>query len=140
MTAVESRLAIHRCEAAYLVSRDHPDPERLRTDFDLTFARQLTNPLADAWARRANPRDSSIWLIRRVELAFAIETGWDLATVADRWARAIAAAIERTIAKGEDGVDVIRFADESARVAAFVTDLVAGTAWDRWYHQAFLGL
>ena len=73
--------------------------------------------------------DSSVWLIRRLDVRALADAGTDPATAL---ARAVRLAVERALSGDGDGVR--HFPDRPARLAAFLVDLANGDAFDRWYH------
>jgi hypothetical protein len=137
---VNGRIGRLRCRylvAGYEVAgRSAQRLDRLaRDDLPVWLGEALGHALRD---------DQAIYLVRRVEsrVALDVRDGLDEPAIARRWAAEIAAAILRAIQDGRNGRDggVVRFADRPEQVTTFVADLLAGTAWDRWYHGAFAHL
>jgi hypothetical protein len=135
-----SRLQIRRFRAHYLVSAQHPSPERVKDRLDEAVMRHLAPMISTAFSQWFSQTDSSVWLIRRLE----IEVAMNDASERDQLARAITMQLGRTLgATLEDGADqanVRRFPDRAAYLASFLYDLAAGAAWGRWYYESFAGL
>lgn len=93
-----------------------------------------------ACLRTALPADwrdgDTVLALPKIELSLDIDLDADPSLVAQAWARALTQAILRTIG----GTQTVRFDTSAARMAAFVCDLVAGQAWQRWYWKDFDGL
>jgi hypothetical protein len=63
---------------------------------------------------------------------------WSLdSRVLDRIGRASADAIVSILGRPAAGDSVVRFADQAEFVGSFILEMLAGTAWDRWYYGAF---
>jgi len=125
-------LSIGRWHCQYLVPARHPDPEAVRWRLDAAMRAELEPCLAHVLRSVTDDADASLWFIRRL----AVET-----SVGGQWSRDVAAALRRVIDAGGDGMDVVRFANRAAYLAAFLEDLAAGRAWSRWYYElAFASL
>jgi hypothetical protein len=83
--------------------------------------------------------DTSVWLIRQLDLELAVDVGnLDNDALADAWGRHMAQCIVRTLVEGTDiGDTVMHFSNRAAYVAQFVADLAEGKAWNRWYYRFF---
>ena len=77
--------------------------------------------------------DSSVTLIRRLEVDLAISARWDAERIAAAIADAIAAAIRRAL---HDVTAAHVLPDRPAQLAAVLADVVAGTG-RRWHHGAY---
>jgi hypothetical protein len=78
-------------------------------------------------------------VIRELNARIAL-SGLDLSLdrrVLDRMSAASVDAIAATLARPPDDELVVRFADQAEFVGSFIVDVIAGTAWDRWYFGAF---
>jgi len=135
-----SFLKVERFRAQYLVSSDHPSPERVKARLDETVTKSLAGTLSAIVSRWFSPTDSSIWLIRRLELDVDVNAAWEWEQVARRWATQIARELAATLQAGEDGQNVLCFPDRAAYLARFLVDLADGRAWSKWYYKAFDGL
>lgn len=83
--------------------------------------------------------DPAVHVLRHVRVGLAVTGAPDEAMLGRRWSDGIAAAVARSLA-GPEGEDRIRFSDQAEFVARFIDELVAGSAWERWYFGAFAGL
>lgn len=89
---------------------------------------------------RALDGDPTVYCLRRVRssLALSIAADGDDDVLAEAWGERLAGSAIRTLAADpDDGANLVRFADRADYVARFVSDLVAGSAWERWYYLAF---
>lgn len=132
-------LHARRFRVRYALPRDHPDPEAVRHRLDAVVAEALPTALAEALATHDDPRDESIVLIRRLELALVLRAGWRPEAIARAWADEIARALDRAFSTGE-GIELLRFEGPADRLARFLAEAVAGTGWDRWYLRPFVHL
>lgn len=80
--------------------------------------------------------DGAVVSVHRVVLDLDVDLAADRQQIAKVWARALARAALSAVASG----DAVRFDDGSARLAAFVADLVQGRAWSCWYWRDFDGV
>lgn len=82
-----------------------------------------------------------VWLVRdlHVDLRLDLSATSKPGVVAQAWSHGLMAALRTQLARGT-GAEVVRFPSQAAWTARFVAELVAGTAWDRWYLLAFSSL
>lgn len=135
-----SYLLVRKLRAQYLVSTNHPAPERVKARLDETIAKDLPATLSVILSRWFSSSDSSIWLIKRLELEVDLNVARNREQVAIRWAARIARDLVATLQSGEDGQNVLRFPDRAAYLARFLIDLANGRAWSKWYYESFDGL
>ena len=137
---MESRLQVRRVRAEYLVPADHPSPERIKDRLDRELSVQLATTLSSAFASWFSDTDPSIWLVRRLDIDLAVNTGWS----SEQLTRAFTAQFGRTLgATLDDSAErnnVVHFSSRAAFLASFLQDLAAGHAWKHWYYEAFDGL
>ncbi len=139
--AVESsRLQIRRFRAQYLVSRQHPTPERVKARLDEALAHDVPNILATALSPLLSQGKGGLWFIRHLEVAVDVNAAWEREALARAWTRQIARALSESLGDGADGVNVLWFPDRTAYVARFLTDVAEGHAWSKWQYEAFEGL
>ena len=72
----DDRLMIHQLQAQYLVSNEHPSPDRLKLALDEAVARGLPQALTSALAPWFRKTDSSVWLIRSLEVDVDLNADW----------------------------------------------------------------
>jgi hypothetical protein len=141
MSAIEtSRLEIRRFHAEYLVSRDHPGPERLKSRLDDAVTHALAENLAGVLSRCFSDSDPTVWFIRRLNFAIDTNAVWDAQPLSRAWARELGANLHATLQDGPDGENVLRFPNRAAYLSRFLIDVVAGRAWTKWYYESFSGL
>jgi hypothetical protein len=82
--------------------------------------------------------DNTVYVVRRVSARVAIlSKHLDLESrIAEQWGHRLCAAVVKSIAE-QDRDNVVRFENQAEFVARFLTDLVAGEAWNLWYYGAF---
>lgn len=84
--------------------------------------------------------DGAVYVVRRVHARSTIDLARTDGALTLRWSNDLAGSVATAITTHSgDSADVVRFDDQAQYVAAFVTDLLAGTAWQRWYFGAFAG-
>jgi hypothetical protein len=113
-------LEIQRATSAYVLPRTAGDPEAQRARLDGL----LTSDVLPRAAAALDDGGDALWCIRRIELDVEV----------DGWADALAGALAEAIAVGPDGEAVVGFADRADFLAAFVSDVLGGRAWGRWYY------
>jgi hypothetical protein len=138
---VNHRMSIANLLCTYLVPQDHPAPEKLRGELDDVVRKHIADSCGRALSTLLDPRDPSVWLIDRV----SVDVLMDLSAAAPEavaafWGAKIAESVAGTIARGEDGGPVMRFANRAEYLAYFVRDLAAGTAWGKWHYSQFESL
>lgn len=129
-----------RIRQRLLVTRGHPDPERVGRDLHYALHTHLRDALVAAFAGAGTANDDSVWRIRSLALDMTINAQWDAQLLARAWAVQLAQAVRRTIARGGDGVLVMRWPSRAAYLASFVREAVDGTAASRWWFDSFSGL
>ena len=135
-----SRLEIRRFHGRYLVSRDHPAPERVRTRLDDAVTHSLNGTLASILSRCFSDADTSVWLIRRLEIELDVNAVWERESLTRAWAQRVALTLYRILQDGADGENVLWFPNRAAYLARFLVDASQGYAWNRWYYESFAGL
>src|SRR6266853_515531 len=138
---MNSTLNIRRLNATYLVSREMPEPDAVRHRLDGVVQNRLAADCSQILARALARDDSSLWLIRSLEIDLAL----DVSTLADDLiARALASQMVKGIAQimagGANGETVLFFPNRAAFLAQFILDMIDGQAWDKWYYRSFDGL
>ena len=134
-------LTIDRLRSTYVVPRDHPAPEDVRRELDELARKYVADSCGRALKTRFDPRDPSVWLIDKISLDLLMDlNAAEPDEVAGFWAGKIAESVARTIASGEDGERVMRFANRAEYLAYFLRDLAAGTAWNKWHYRQFESL
>lgn len=135
-----SRLQIRRFRSQYLVSAEHPSPDRVRVRLDEALSHQLVPALTAALSSRFSESDPSVWLIRRLEIDVAVNAAHECDQLANVATTQFARALGDTLQDGADQTNVRGFPDRAAYLASFLYDLAAGVAWGCWYYESFAGL
>lgn len=83
--------------------------------------------------------DPSVYVLRKVNarLSMALDPLTPDRSAARTWGQRAALAAVRTIARQPEGEGLVRFDDQADFVTHFISDLVHGTAWERWFYGAF---
>jgi len=122
------------------VSAEQPSPGRLKDRLDDAVMQHLSPMISSAFTHWFSETDTSVWLIRRLDLEVATNIAWER----DQIARSITTQLWRTLGSaledGEDQANVRRFPDRAAYLASFLYDLALGVAWGCWYYESFVGL
>jgi hypothetical protein len=134
------RLQIRRLHAQYLVSRQHPAPERVQAKLDQAVPHDLVNLLATALSPLLSQGAGGLWLIRHLEVEVDVNAAWEREVLARVWAREIVRALSAMLRDGEDSVNVLWFPDHAAYLARFLVDVAEGRAWNKWQYATFEGL
>lgn len=134
----DHRLAIGRLRAEYWLPCNHPGPDAARAAFDAALDRRLQEAGA-RWLDKLCPsHDERVWFVPSLELDFTLPAHTaadDLpAAFARHFARALANLLEQPPA------NVRTFPNPLALVIAFVTDVLAGRAWEHEHYTDFDGL
>jgi hypothetical protein len=127
-------LTIRRLDLVALAPRDHPEPEHLRSRLEDGIRASLASALSEAiddWAGEGVVR------IHRLDVDLTVDAAAPSDQVAAQLARAISSALAQARADSER---VFTYADRSHYVAAFLQELAAGRAWQRWWFRSFDGL
>ena len=124
-----SGVRIDRLNVTCLVPRDHPSPMAVRSRMDAVIQRQLPSACSRAFAGLCREDDESVYFVRRLDLDFAVDAGWEPEKVAAVWATEWA----RTLLPLLGSSEALRFTDPAAYLAQFLNDLADGAAWSKWY-------
>jgi hypothetical protein len=134
-----SQLTVARLTLAAYVPRDRPGAAVVTSDARRFASDELAPALAATLAPLVDSADTSVWVIRCLDLDVAVDASWGAGVVARRLAGAMRAALCGVLS-GEGTSAAIRFPDRAAYLASFLADLAEGRAWDRWYYPAFMAL
>jgi hypothetical protein len=130
---------IERFHAAYRIPDVHPEPERVRGLLDRVLHHDLAAACEQALVAQLPPEGDALWLIRRLHFDLTVDvSAFNDAQLAQVWGEALARQIAYAITHGDP--DVLYFPDWTAYLTQFLIDLAGGSAWDKWYYDAFEGL
>jgi hypothetical protein len=136
----ENLLQVRRLHIQYLVSSHHPSPESVKARLDETVTKDLPDLLSNVAERLFPLSDTTVLLIRRLEIDVDVNAAWERDQLARRWAVQIIRSLD-VIQQGDaDGENVLRFANRATYLAWFLRDLAQGYAWGKWYYEPFEGL
>lgn len=133
------QVLIRRWHTHYLVPDLHPFPARMRGRVDDVVQNRLPNALAAQLGCAFDQRSDELIFVRRLELDFPVDAGWDADAIAAQCAQVLSwrLACELSI---DDAGNVIRFANRIEYLARFLADRASGDAGSRWYYARFAGL
>src|SRR5215472_1023076 len=117
------------------VPRDLAGSEALRRALDEVAAERLPRVLEEILEPLCPKNDESVWMIRRLEVKLSTDTSWDTAKITDHWAASVARSLFKTMEGDRDGHSVFHYRSRSEYLAAFITDLTEGTAWNKWQYE-----
>jgi len=132
----DANVTIRRLEAVYVVPCGHPSPEELQARMDALAREQLAGACRRVFEQALDPRDPSLWFIRRLSVGLTLDAGaLDSGQVARAWGAQLCKSVLETFSRGADNESVVYFPDRAAYLAQFVADLAEGRAWDKWYYE-----
>lgn len=138
---MDNRLSIGRINCQCLIPKEHPLPAALRDRVGAAMRGPVAGQVGRMVEAVVGPHSPAVWLIRRLDVALAVDAG---RAAEDELARVISAHITQKLAQkiagGEDGEDVLYFPNRAAYLAYFLNDLANGEAWDKWHYAEFDGL
>lgn len=134
-----SQIRVRRWHSTYLVPRTHPAPERVRDRLDDAVQKNLADAIASRLQRNLDQRSDDLIFVRRLELDFPIDAGWDVDAIAAQCAHALSWRLVRELSIG-DASNVVRFLCPAVYLARFLADRANGDAGSRWYYARFSGL
>jgi hypothetical protein len=132
------RLRLH-LRATAAPQRLHALESRVREAMSTT----LPTALAGLFDRNMTQSDADVAaeplvFIDRLEFVSALNSAWDGGALGQAMARPLSTRIRALVEHGGEGVR--RFEDRAAWLAEFMLELTNGTAWRRWWFDAFDGL
>jgi hypothetical protein len=134
----DAMLTIANFEANYYLPQGVPDRMAAQKRLDGLVARlpsvlngRLRPPASD---------ETAVYRIRHLQLDLWVDA-LDMAdsTIAHNWSRLLLHAVTRALLYGGPG-DVVRYDNHAHFLAAFLGDLLNGTAWSRWMYAEFAPL
>jgi len=133
-------LNIERVISEWKVPRDQSvDSLSVDTLNDLA-TRQLSHALAVFLERICPDQDESIWLIRRLNVSLGVDLSWKKAELVDRWAHRLTLSLLKIMQSDIDNQSVFHYRSRAEYMAAFMTDVACGSAWNKWQYASFSGL
>src|SRR5215472_16824454 len=133
-------LNIDRVIAEWKVPRDQSWNSLSVESLNEVAVRQLPRALAASLERICAEQDESIWLIRRLNVSLGVDWSGNNDELADRWAHSLTVSLLKTIESGVDNQSVFHYRSRAEYLAAFMTDVVSGSAWNKWQYASFSGL
>ncbi len=131
------RINVGRLEVSCAIAHDHPSPLAVRTRLDDASSR-LATVLGELLAPLSRLGDEVI-LIRKLELAFDLDTSLDPDALARQWAARIAGGLAAWL-RPDARTTMVRFPDEAHYLARFLVDTASGHAAQLWYYKRWQGL
>ena len=134
-----TRVIVRKWSSTYLVPNTHPNPARIRDRLDASVHDDLPAALASPMTALLAGQDDELIFVRRLELDFSVDAGWDRDAIAAQCAQALGSRLARELLSA-DSTNVIRFTNRAAYLARFLADRSTGDAGSRWYYARFGGL
>ncbi|MEI6067220.1 MAG: hypothetical protein WCP96_07765 [Methylococcaceae bacterium] len=107
---------------------------------DEVATENLARILTPALAHWFSNSDSSLWLIRQLDVELDVSADGGQEQLARAWAVQITRSMAITIQCGSDGENVFWFPNRAAYLARFLVDVANGMAWGKWQYESFEGL
>jgi hypothetical protein len=134
----EVRVVIGFWRNTYVVPASHPAPEELCGRLDRLAQEAAPEVCAQRLEQALAPDDPSVWLIRELTLEFPMDAGRQAEDRASRaWGEQFSRGLLAAVTREPVGEDVLHFPDRAAFLAQFLSDLVSGRAWGKWYYDEF---
>src|SRR3954471_1179341 len=130
-------VTIRRLAMECAVPHDHRDPSMVRVRLR-DAGERLAMELGELLAPLGKLGDEVI-LIRKLELAFELDTSLDPNALAKQWAARIAGGLAAWL-RPEARTSMVRFPDQAHYLARFLVDTASGHAAQAWYYKRWQGL
>ena len=129
-------VTIRRMESVYVVPRGHPSPAVLQARMDALAREHLVWSCRRILGPALDPRDPSLWFIRRLSIGLTLDAGaLDSEQAALAWGAQLGKSLVETFSRGADNESVVYFPDRATYLAQFTADLAEGRAWNKWYYE-----
>lgn len=135
-----NRLCIHRFQVDCLVPSDHPSPERVRRHIVQVAEQHLAPTIRMILERGLAPSDPRLCFIKRLDMKVDVNMGWDPGQLAQCLATSAIRHLYTEIDEAGHSANVVRFQNPAEYLASFLSDVVQGCAWAKWYYGPFDGL
>ena len=99
---------------------------------------QLARALGAAFEPYVKADDSSVWLVRRLDVDIGLDVARSDDEVVGGWARQLGRSLSSKL--DPEDPDVVRFNDRASYLARYVVERAAGTADTKWYFRMSRGL
>jgi len=129
-------VTIGRLAMECAVPHDHRDPSLVRVRLN-DASEKLATALGALLAPLSKLGDEVI-LIRKLELAFELDTSLDPNALATQWAARIAGGVAAWL-RPEARTSMVRFPDQAHYLARFLVDTASGHAAQVWYYKRWRG-
>lgn len=102
-------------------------------------ARERIAEVCDRAFEETFRNDPNVFIIRSVHSKVAVLASHAAleSRLAEQLGARLCASVVRVIATPSNHENVVRFENQAEFVSSFLSDYIAGTAWDHWYHGAF---
>lgn len=125
---------IRRLHLSLLTPRDQPDPDDLRARVSDAVVATLHEALPAALAQLGG---EGVLRIAHMDIDLTLDAALSPQAIAERLVEKI---VENVVRARTEGERVFAYAGRAEFLAAFLTELVRGTAWQRWWFKTFDGV
>jgi hypothetical protein len=127
-----------RLHVTYELSGDHLAASLLKARLHDLACDQLAQALGAAFEPFAKADDTSVWLIRRLDVDVGLNAAASDDVVVGGWARQLSQSLSHKL--DPEDPDVVRFDDRASYLARYIVERAAGTADTKWYFRLSRGL
>ena len=127
-----------RLHVTYELSGDHLEASLLKARLHDLACDQLAEALGAAFEPYARTDDTSVWLVRRLDVDVGLDAAASDGEVVGGWARQLSRSLSHKLDPQDP--DVVRFDDRASYLARYIVERAAGTADTKWYFRMSRGL
>jgi hypothetical protein len=127
-----------RLHVTYELAGDHLAASLLKARLHDLACDQLARALGAAFEPYAKTDDTSVWLVRRLDVDVGLNAAASDDVVVGGWARQLSQSLSHKLDPQDP--DVVRFDDRASYLARYIVERAAGTADTKWYFRMSRGL
>jgi hypothetical protein len=127
-----------RLHVTYELSGDHLAASLLKARLHDLACDRLAQALGAAFEPYAKTDDTSVWIVRRLDVDVGLNAAASDDVVVGGWARQLSQSLSHKLDPQDP--DVVRFDDRASYLARYIVERAAGTADTKWYFRMSRGL